>query len=98
MADAAAVLEGITQHAVTLRSFGVRRLALFGSVARGDAGPDSDLDFLVELERQTFDAYMDTKLFLEDLFQCRIDLIMIEALKPRLKETVLAEALYAEGF
>ena len=97
MIAATAVLEEVARHAAALRGFGVRRLALFGSAARGEARPDSDLDFLVELEHETFDAYMDTKLFLEDLFDCKIDLVMVEALKPRLKEIVCAEALYAPG-
>ena len=37
----------------------------------------SDLDFVVELSEKSFDAYMDTKIFLEDLFQSRVDLVTI---------------------
>ncbi len=97
MLAASAVLEEVSRHAAVLRGFGVLRLALFGSAARGEMGPDSDLDFLVELEHQTFDNYMDTKFFLEDLLKCKVDLVMLEALKPRLKEIVCAEALDAQG-
>ncbi|MBN1145732.1 MAG: hypothetical protein JXA78_00640 [Anaerolineales bacterium] len=43
------------------------------------------MDFLVKLERQTFDAYMDVKFYLEDLFSCRVDLVVEETLKPRLR-------------
>jgi len=76
---------------------GVRKLGLFGSVARGDAREGSDLDFVVEFERKSFDAYMDLKLFLEGLFGCRIDLVLADGIKPRLKPVILDEAVYAQG-
>lgn len=80
-----------------LRRLGVRRLGLFGSAARGEATDASDLDFLVELDPKTFDAYMDVKEFLEQLFHRRIDLVLTGALKPQIRGRVLREALYAEG-
>ena len=48
-----------------IRRYGVRSLGLFGSAARGTARPESDLDFVVEFDRKSFDAYMALKLFLE---------------------------------
>lgn len=60
------VLAAVSAHLDEVRRLGVRRLGLFGSTARGEAGPDSDLDFLVELDRKSFDAYMGLKLFLSD--------------------------------
>ena len=57
----------------------------------------SDLDFLVEFEKKSFDAYMDLKAFLETLFGCRVDLVLENAIKPRLRSTILNEALHAEG-
>ena len=56
-----------------------------------------DLDFVVELERKTFDAYMDLKLFLEDLFGCPVDLVLADAIKPRLRPTILREMIHAPG-
>jgi predicted nucleotidyltransferase len=70
-------------------------LGLFGSCARGEATEASDLDFVVELENETFDAYMDLKEFLEELFHCPVDLVLIDAIKPRLRETILGETIYA---
>jgi uncharacterized protein len=81
----------------TLKELGVRRLGLFGSHARGEATVTSDLDFIVELEYETFDAYMDLKEFLEELFNCSVDLVLIDAIKPRLREAILGEAIYAQG-
>lgn len=76
---------------------GVQRIGLFGSVARGEDREDSDLDFLVEMEKPTFDRYMDVKLRLEDLFHRRVDLVLSHRLKPRLRQRILAETIYAPG-
>ena len=76
------------------RRYGVRRLGVFGSVARLDADSDSDVDILVDFISPSFDSYMDLKFELEDLFGRRVDLVMIEMLKPALRDNVLAEARY----
>jgi predicted nucleotidyltransferase len=90
-----AVLQQLEDNRDKIRSFGVKRLGLFGSCARGEATQSSDLDFVVELENETFDAYMDLKEFLEELFHCPVDLVLFDAIKPRLRETILGEAIYA---
>ena len=92
------VLKLIDQHQATLRRLGVRKLGLFGSYARGEARPGSDLDFVVELSEKSFDAYMDTKLFLEDVFRSRVDLVTMSSIKPRLLPIIQREAIYAPGF
>lgn len=76
-----------------LARLGVLRLALFGSFARGEAGPDSDVDLLVELDERTFDRCMDLEIHLEDLLGRRIDLVLADRLKPRLREQVLSEVI-----
>jgi hypothetical protein len=95
---AAELLQTITANREALRRLGVKRLGLFGSAARGEAGPDSDLDFIVELEHKSFDAYMDVKLLLEEVFGCRVDLVLADSIKPRLRPIILKEATYAQGF
>ena len=75
---------------------GVRSLSLFGSVARGEAGPQSDVDVLVEFDgRATFDRYMDLVLALQDWFGRRVDLVTQRSLarKPEWQKQVTAEAL-----
>ena len=91
------ILKMIEANRERIKGFGVRRLGLFGSAARGEATEGSDLDFVVELERKTFDNYMDLKEFLEELFKCKIDLVMKDAIKPRLREPILKETIYAQG-
>jgi uncharacterized protein len=92
------ILNLITSRAPEIRRFGVRGIALFGSVARGDHHEQSDLDFLVEFEKGIFDAYMDLKSFLEDLLGRKVDLVIKHALKPRISQRIQDEAVYAQGF
>ena len=67
--------------------FGIKSLALFGSVARNEATQESDLDFIVDFEGVvTFDRYMDLKIFLEDLFGKKIDLAIEDTLKPQIRQ------------
>ena len=91
------ILKRLEENREAIRSYGVRRLGLFGSFARGEATETSDLDFVVEFEKKSFDAYMDLKEFLEALFKCRVDLVLTDAIKPRLQATILGEAVYAPG-
>jgi predicted nucleotidyltransferase len=91
------ILKTIEANREKLKKLGVRSLGLFGSAARGEATEGSDLDFLVEFEKKTFDAYMDLKDFLEELFGCKVDLVMKDAIKPRLREPILKETIYAQG-
>jgi hypothetical protein len=51
----------------------------------------------VELEKKSFDVYMDLKDFLEEMFGCKVDLVMKDALKPRLRDPILKETVYAQG-
>lgn len=90
-------LKALSLNRATIKSFGVRELGLFGSVVRGEETPDSDLDFIVEFEKKSFDSYMDLKLFLEELFGRRVDLVLADRIKPRLRATILREAIHAPG-
>jgi predicted nucleotidyltransferase len=97
MQTAAKILGVIRSHRDEFRRLGVRRLGLFGSAAREEATEASDLDFLVELDRKTFDAYMEVKELLARLFGRRVDLVIAEAVKPQLRGRILQETVYAEG-
>ena len=89
------VISLIKKHRPDLEKFGVKSLALFGSVAREEAGPESDVDILVEFEgRATFDRFMDTKYYLEEILGCRVDLVVPSAIKPRMKPTIMQELVY----
>jgi hypothetical protein len=75
--------------------FSVIRIGVFGSFARGDAGPESDVDVIVELAEPTFDHYMDLKFRLEEVLQRPVDLVMADTVKPRLKPLIEQEVIYA---
>ena len=77
-----------------LSSLGVKSLSVFGSGARDETRPESDLDFLVEFDGPaTFDRYMGLKELLEREFTVQIDLVTTRALKPILRDEILAEAI-----
>jgi len=89
------ILATIDEHADELRGLGAKSLALFGSMARGEGSDSSDIDMLVELQSKNFDAYMDVKLFLEKILGRKVDLMLADAVKPRLRSVILAGAVHA---
>lgn len=88
--------ECISAHRPELARAGVRRLGVYGSVARGEAGPDSDVDVLVEFERlpdlYEFAALRDR---LDEILGRPVDLTTLQALKPRLRPRALRDVRYA---
>jgi len=94
----AEVLERLRADRSSLDRFGVRSIALFGSVARGEAGAGSDVDILVDYRadaRPDLFEFIDLKEHLEELVGRRVDLVTPAALHPRLRDRILAEAIYA---
>jgi predicted nucleotidyltransferase len=89
------VLSFLSSHRQELEErLGICSLALFGSVARGEAGPESDVDILVEFrETPGLSQYMGLKFWLEDRLGRRVDLVMDKALKPWARPLVEAEAI-----
>jgi hypothetical protein len=75
--------------------YGVRRIGIFGSAARGEAGAGSDVDVLVEMSDPTFDHYMDLKFELEAALGSAVDLVLTETVKPRLRPVIEREVAYA---
>ncbi|HII97957.1 MAG TPA: nucleotidyltransferase family protein [Methanoregula sp.] len=79
------------------RRFGVAKIGIFGSFARGEERPDSDIDILVTFQdgKKTFDNFMGTRFYLEDLFGRKVDLVTDTALKPLIRDPILQDVLYA---
>jgi predicted nucleotidyltransferase len=76
------ILRLLDEHKAELRErFGVRRLAVFGSYARGEATPVSDVDILVDLERPIGWEVVDLHDYLEALLGIRVDLVTEGALR-----------------
>ncbi len=76
-----------------LKRFGVKKAALFGSVVRGEARSDSDIDILVEIERDDISLldFVGLKLDLEEALGKKVDLVEYKTIKPLLRERILSE-------
>jgi predicted nucleotidyltransferase len=77
---------------------GVKRLGLFGSFSRGEAGPNSDVDVLVGFrpDAKTYDNLFEVGEALEEAFQRKIDLVTEDALSPYIGPTILREVKYVD--
>jgi len=96
--DCSQILALLKKHESELRNRGVRRIALFGSAARGEARPDSDIDLMVEIDPKApvgVFEYVGIVQYLEDLFSTRIDVANRESLKPLVRPAAEREAVYA---
>src|SRR5438270_125058 len=90
-----ALLDVLNAEAPGLRRrYGVKTLAVFGSMARGDDREGSDVDVLVTFEgRATFDNFMGLKLDLEELFGRSVDLLTPKCLRPEMRAEIEKEAI-----
>ena len=92
----AQVLARLQEHTTELRGMDVASLAVFGSVARDEAGPDSDVDLLVEFARPVgMFRLLALKEYLEALLERPVDLATRSALKRQFRDAILREAIYA---
>jgi len=75
--------------------FGVTKLALFGSTVRDTASAQSDIDILVSFDGPaTSKRYFGVQFYLEDLFECPVDLVTEKALRPELKPFIEQDISY----
>lgn len=90
------VLEELRRHRPEIEArFAVKHLSVFGSAARDELRPDSDIDVLVEFSgKATFDGYMELKFYLENLLGRNVDLVTRDAVKPRMRPLIEHEAIH----
>ncbi len=76
-----------------LRKYDLKKAGIFGSIARGELREDSDVDILVEIERDDMSLldFVGIKLELEDALGRKVDLVEYDTIKPLLRERILAE-------
>jgi uncharacterized protein len=94
------IIRTLREREADLRAHGVGHAALFGSVARDEQPPGSDIDILVDLDPAvvaTMFDYAGLKDYVASLFQATVDVIDREALKPRLRPRAAADAIYASS-
>ena len=84
----------IQQHWAELRKLHVASLAVFGSVARDEAGPESDVDVLVTFDRPVgLFKMLEVQECLEGVLGCKVDLATPEGLRPAMRQQILQEAI-----
>jgi uncharacterized protein len=88
------IINKLRTEAGALNVLGVASLKLFGSAARNQAGPLSDVDFLVRFQnRPNYDRYMDLKFHLENILGVKVDLVTEDALRPEMRPSIEKDIL-----
>ena len=82
----------ISENKAILDKYKVGYIALFGSYVRNEQTQDSDIDFLIEFEEPTFRNYIGLLSEFKKLFGKKTDIVCRDALKPRIRPYILAEA------
>ncbi|NLD96867.1 MAG: nucleotidyltransferase family protein [Synergistaceae bacterium] len=97
--DKRSIIERLRRERTALAALGVLEIGLFGSFARGEQTPESDVDLLVEFtpQQHTFDSFMDLSFFLEALLGRNVELLTRESLSPYIGERILAEVEKIHG-
>lgn len=91
------ILAFLRENRTFLRGQGVTAIGVFGSYARGDQSPDSDIDFLFRMDDMTFTRWMNVWNFLEDHLDREVDLVPEKDLRPELRSRVLREVQFLEN-
>jgi len=92
------IIQTLRAHESQLRQRGVLHVALFGSVARAEAKPTSDIDIMIELEPDApigLFEYVEITQYLGDLFPNRVDVANRSKLKPLVRPHAEQDAVYA---
>jgi len=95
--DLQSVLDTLRAHEAELRRLGVAHAAVFGSLARGEANPDSDVDVLVDLDENRplgIFEYARMKLYLNEVLEGAADVVNRRTLKPLLRASILHDAVH----
>jgi uncharacterized protein len=96
--DSQEIIARLRKNESALRDRGVRHAALFGSSARGDERPDSDVDIMIEIDpaaRIGIYEYVAIKDYIAGLFDTRVDVVRRDRLKPHVRPVAAREAIYA---
>ena len=90
------ILKLIRTHRLRIKDFGVRKVGLFGSFVRNRQNPASDIDLLIEFEKdkKNFDNFIQLNFYLEDLLKRRVEIVTTESLSPYIGPYVLKEVVY----
>ena len=90
------ILFFIRQHPDEIKSFGVKKLGLFGSFVRNEQNTGSDIDLLVEFEegQKNFDNFMQLSFWLEEMLKRPVELVTFDSVSPYLRPYITQEVEY----
>jgi predicted nucleotidyltransferase len=91
-------VEILSRNKARLTDFHVSAVYLFGSVVRGEAGPESDIDILVEFNQDSRVGLFELvrlRMFLSGILGCNVDMVTRDALHPLLKDEIMEELVRA---
>lgn len=92
-----AILQTLVTHKSQLADFGVRQIGLFGSYVRNEATENSDIDLLVDIQKdkKTFNNFLSLSYYLEELFGKKVELVTTQSLSPYIGPHILKSVEYA---
>jgi hypothetical protein len=92
------ILKRLRENVKKIKTFGVKKIGLFGSYLKDKQKESSDIDFIVEFEedKKTFDNFIELAFFLEEIFKKQVDLLTLESISPYIKPYIEKEIVYAE--
>jgi uncharacterized protein len=95
--DSDSILKVITAHHSQLKAYGVNKIGLFGSYLGKEVRHDSDIDLLVDIQKdkKTFRNFMSLSYFLEEMLHNKVDLITVQSLSPHIGPHILKTVKYA---
>lgn len=97
LAEREVVLRVLREHEAEIRARGVTRLRMFGSMARGEAGPESDIDLIADIDRNARFSLLDLvglQYFLQDLLGRKVDVgTTVDKMRPRMRRRFDADAI-----
>jgi len=93
------VINLLKRNLVSIKNFGIRKIGLFGSIARGDSKPESDIDILIEFEEDSekFSNLINLYFFLQELLGRKVELVTTRGISPYIAPHILREVEYIEG-
>lgn len=90
------ILSFLREHKEQLHeNFGVTKIALFGSYARGDQGPESDVDVAIEALKHEFRNRLRLKEFLEQHFHTKVDVVYLKSMRAFIRRSIEEDLAYA---
>jgi uncharacterized protein len=91
------ILQTLVAHQGQLATYGVKKIGLFGSYVRNEATENSDIDLLVDMEKdkKTLKNFLALNFYLEDIFDKKVELITTQSLSPYIGPHILNTVEYA---